>query len=159
MDVHGWGTWDASWLWSMPLIGGTIAFHAAGSFIILRGSQLFWSAPFRQRLGSNARAAVGIVAFVAIALSLAALHGCEALVWAATYLHLHAIHAPGDAVYFSLDSMTTRGASDIHLEPGWRMLGALESMDGMLSFGISTAILFAVMQRLIRPEQAGAKDA
>jgi hypothetical protein len=42
--------------------------------------------------------------------------------------------------------MTTRGASGLMLEPGWRMMGALEAANGMLLFGISTAFIFAVMQ-------------
>jgi hypothetical protein len=32
------------------------------------------------------------------------------------------------------------------LEGPWRMMGALEAMDGMLLFGISRAFIFAVMQ-------------
>jgi len=32
------------------------------------------------------------------------------------------------------------------LERHWRMMGALEAMDGMLLFGISTAYIFTVMQ-------------
>jgi hypothetical protein len=32
------------------------------------------------------------------------------------------------------------------LEPHWRLIGALEGMDGMLLFGISTAYIFAIMQ-------------
>ena len=32
------------------------------------------------------------------------------------------------------------------LESHWRMMGALEAIDGMLLFGISTAYIFTVMQ-------------
>jgi hypothetical protein len=32
------------------------------------------------------------------------------------------------------------------LQPHWRMMGALETADGMLLFGISTAYILAVMQ-------------
>jgi hypothetical protein len=42
--------------------------------------------------------------------------------------------------------MSTRGASGLVLESHWRMMGALEAMDGMLLFGISTAYIFAMMQ-------------
>ena len=51
-----------------------------------------------------------------------------------------------DAILYSVDSMTTRGASGLSLEPQWLMMGALEAADGMLLFGISTAYIFAVMQ-------------
>jgi len=32
----------------------------------------------------------------------------------------------------------------------WRLLGPVEAVAGMLTFGISTAVLFAVAQTLIR---------
>ncbi|MFZ0109714.1 MAG: hypothetical protein WAL01_09460 [Pseudolabrys sp.] len=41
--------------------------------------------------------------------------------------------------------MSTRGASALMQRP-WQMMGALEAVDGMLLFGVSTAYLFSVMQ-------------
>ena len=32
----------------------------------------------------------------------------------------------------------------------WRLLGPLEAANGMLMFGVSTAMIFAVIQRLVR---------
>jgi hypothetical protein len=54
---------------------------------------------------------------------------------------------PEDAILYSLDSITTRGASGLVLQQHWRRMGALEAADGMLLFGISTAFIVAVMQR------------
>ena len=51
-----------------------------------------------------------------------------------------------DALFFSLDSMSTRGVSALTLQRPWQMMGALEAVDGMLLFGVSTAYLFSVMQ-------------
>jgi len=34
--------------------------------------------------------------------------------------------------------------------PSWRLLGPLEAADGMLMFGVTTAMIFAVIQRLVR---------
>jgi hypothetical protein len=42
--------------------------------------------------------------------------------------------------------MTTRGASGLTLPSHWQMMGALEAVDGMLLFGVSTAFVFAVIQ-------------
>jgi hypothetical protein len=89
-----------------------------------------------------------------VGLLLAALHGIEAAVWAAAYWWLGALNSLGEAVLYSVDSISTRGASGLVLEHHWRMMGALEATDGMLLFGISTAYIFTVMQqqlRLIRP--------
>ena len=70
------------------------------------------------------------------------------------YWRLGALNSLGEAVLYSVDSISTRGASGLVLEHHWRMMGALEATDGMLLFGISTAYIFTVMQdqfRLIRP--------
>ena len=53
------------------------------------------------------------------------------------------------AIYSSAGSYTTSG-SDIVLPPQWKLLGPLEAVDGMLMFGISTAAIFTVIQRLIQ---------
>ena len=83
----------------------------------------------------------------AVGLLLAVLHGIEAAIWAAAYVWLGALASPNDAILYSLDSMTTRGASGLRLEPHWRIMGALEAANGMLLFGISTAYIFAVMDQ------------
>ena len=82
----------------------------------------------------------------ATGLMLAVLHGIEAAIWGAAYLWLGALDSPIHAMFYSLDSMTTRGASGLTLQQHWRMMGALEAADGMLLFGISTAYIFVVMQ-------------
>jgi hypothetical protein len=81
----------------------------------------------------------------AVGMLLAVLHGIEAGIWAAAYVWLGALASPDVAILYSLDSMTTRGASGLMLEPHWQILGALEAANGMLLFGISTAFIFAVM--------------
>jgi hypothetical protein len=81
-----------------------------------------------------------------IGLLLAVVHGIECGIWAVAYLRLGALDSPTDALLFSLDSMSTRGASGLTLRRPWQMMGPLEAVDGMLLFGVSTAYLFAVMQ-------------
>jgi hypothetical protein len=90
--------------------------------------------------------AIVVAAFTAMGLLLAVLHGTEAAFWAAAYLWLGALDSPGAAILYSVDSMATRGASGVMLQPHWQMMGALEAADGMLLFGISTAFIFTVME-------------
>ena len=87
---------------------------------------------------------IGVISL--LGLFLAALHCIEALLWAAAYWWLGALNSPADAILYSIDSISTRGASGLILEHQWRLMGALEAVDGMLLFGISTAYLFTVMQ-------------
>jgi len=77
---------------------------------------------------------------------LAVLHGIEATIWAAAYVWLGALGSLTDAMLYSLGAMTTAGVSGLTLEGRWRMVGALESVGGVLLFGISTAYIFAVLQ-------------
>ena len=56
-----------------------------------------------------------------------------------------------EAMLFSIDSMTTRGASGLTLHQHWQEMGALEGVAGVLMFGVSTAYMFFVMQ-LYLPE-------
>lgn len=88
---------------------------------------------------------IGLIGVVG--LLLAVLHGIEAGIWATVYWWLGALRSPEEALLYSVDSITTRGASGLMLERGWRMMGALEAADGMLLFGISTAFIFSVMQQ------------
>jgi hypothetical protein len=53
------------------------------------------------------------------------------------------------AYYHSAVNYTTLGYGDLIMTPAWRLLGPLEAATGMLMFGVSTAIIFAVIQRLI----------
>ena len=137
---------SANWIWGLLLIVLTIAIHAVG--VVVSGLAFLG---IRRRLeGRQLRLRQAIpllVALVAAAgLLLAVLHGIEAGIWAVAYVWLGAIGSPAEAILYSVDSMSTRGASGLTLEAHWRMMGALEAVDGMLLFGISTAYIFAIIQ-------------
>jgi hypothetical protein len=135
-----------SWRWGLSLIALTMAIHATAVVMMtLVGVRL------RTRLASRdlnlwTLIAIQVCAIGAIGLLLAALHGIECAIWAAAYLWLGALDSPFDALLFSVDSMTTRGASGLSLQRHWQMMGALEAVNGVLLFGVSTAYIFAVMQ-------------
>src|SRR5262245_9808102 len=52
-----------------------------------------------------------------------------------------------EAIYYSGLNYTTLGDSAV-MSPSWRLLVPLEGANGMLMFGVSTAMLFALVQRL-----------
>ena len=56
----------------------------------------------------------------------------------------------GLAYYCSAVNYTTLGYGDIIMTPSWKLLGPLEAADGVLMFGISTAMIFAVILRLVQ---------
>jgi Ion channel len=51
----------------------------------------------------------------------------------------------GTAFYHSAVNYTSLGYGDLIKTPSWRLLGPLETANGMLLFGVSTAMIFAVM--------------
>ncbi|MGO9466172.1 MAG: ion channel [Isosphaeraceae bacterium] len=46
-------------------------------------------------------------------------------------------------------SYTALGYGDVLLSERWRLLGPLEAINGLLFFGLSTAVLFAIMSQMI----------
>src|SRR6266540_3953393 len=91
---------------------------------------------------------VGIVAGAAL-VALAA-HLVAIATWALVFSLCGEFSHLAVAVYHSGMNYTTLGDSDMVMSPSWRLLASLEAANGMLMFGVSTAILFAVIQRLIQ---------
>jgi hypothetical protein len=75
-------------------------------------------------------------------------HFLEIALWAFALYACGAVTDLSSALYSSAGSYTTSG-SDIVLPPQWKLLGPFEAVIGMLMFGVSTAFIFAVIQRLI----------
>jgi hypothetical protein len=129
------------------LITLTIAMHGARVILMaVAGVSIRARIESQNRLTLPHVAAIQIGLIGGVGLLLAALHGVEAALWAAAYWWLGALNSLTDAILYSVHSMSTRGASGLTLERHWQLLGALEGMDGMLLFGISTAFIFAIMQ-------------
>src|SRR5690349_19497782 len=82
----------------------------------------------------------------AVAVILAALHGLEGLLWAFAYWGLGALNSLTDASVYALATMTTYDVAGLTVPARFQMLSALQAVNGVLLFGISTAFLFAVMQ-------------
>jgi hypothetical protein len=135
-----------SWRWGLSLIAFTTAIHVTAVVIMA-----FVGVRVRARLEgldikSWSLVAILIFTSVVMVLLLAVLHGTECGIWAAAYLRLGALDSPAEALLFSIDSMSTRGASGLTLQRHWQMMGALEAVNGVLLFGVSAAYIFAVMQ-------------
>jgi Ion channel len=137
-----------AWLLSLSVIGVTVVIHSAGLGALMRRLSTLALASEGLRHSSSTIMAATVVA-------IAALHGCEAAVWAVVYRLIGVVPDFETAFYFSFVAFTTLGLGDVTLEPPWRILSAMEAADGMLLFGWSTAFLFAVVQRVwgIRPRE------
>ncbi|MDB4470924.1 potassium channel family protein [Deltaproteobacteria bacterium] len=72
----------------------------------------------------------------------------EVIVWALTYRALDIFQTGEEAFYFSGVTYTTLGYGDMTIEGSWRILSAFEAANGIIMFGWTTALVFAVVQRI-----------
>jgi hypothetical protein len=79
------------------------------------------------------------------------LHLLQILLWAGFY-RWSCFPSWEAAFYFSAASYSTVGYGDLVLPRIWRTLGPLESVTGVLMCGLSAALLFAVVIRLVERE-------
>jgi hypothetical protein len=136
-----------SWSLGLSLIVLTIAIHTTGVVMLAFGLQRRIRVGVDEHLQDPRRAIPAVTGHIgAVALILAALHGLGSVIWASAYRWLGAFATYTDASVYSLGTMTTFETPGLVLPSRWRMLGALEAVNGVLLFGISTAFIFAVMQ-------------
>lgn len=69
-------------------------------------------------------------------------------VWAAAYYALGAFATFEEAMHFSLAAFTTLGLGDLVPAKQWRLLGGMESANGLLTFGLLTALLIEALRQI-----------
>jgi hypothetical protein len=75
-------------------------------------------------------------------------HALEVGVWALTYVSVHLVPERGDAYYFAFVNYTTLGYGDMLPVKGWRLLGPMAAMNGVLLFGWSTAVIYDILRTI-----------
>ena len=96
--------------------------------------------------GSGILPDIGLVVLT-ISFALVA-HLVEIALWAALFVMCGEFKSLAIAYYHSAVNYTTLGYGDLIMTPSWKLLGPLEAADGALMFGVSTAMIFAIAQRL-----------
>lgn len=89
-----------------------------------------------------------VVAMLSVVFGLFALLTVEVWFWALVYRLIGAFPDFEHALYFSTVSFSTVGFGDIIPVNKWRLLGALEAINGFLMIGWSTAYLIAASTRV-----------
>jgi hypothetical protein len=125
------------------LLSGLLAYGAAMQLIvrvmvkvIRRGpSDLgFWK-------GTAVMAMVTLITGVA--------HFIQIALWAVAFVLCRQVATFEAAFCLSAQNFTAFGYGDVMLSERWRLLSPLEATNGLLFFGLSTAVLFAIMNQLI----------
>ncbi len=135
--------WSADWAWGLPLIVFTVVIHVYGLLLISHNVERV-----EKHVGVRYTYPVGFMVIIGgVALLATILHGIEGAIWAVAYRLVGALPDYGSAILYSLSAMTSYGHANLDLEEHWQLLGALEALNGMLLFGLTTAFLFGVIQR------------
>ena len=106
---------------------------------------------YEKRLGREGAGFWIDLAIVVLAISFAFVaHLVEIAVWAVLFVICGEFQEFGFAYYHSAVNFTTLGYGDVIMTSSWKLLGPLEAADGALMFGVSTAMIFAVIVRLVQ---------
>ena len=74
-------------------------------------------------------------------------HLLEVVIWAITYDLVGAAPPDSDLIYFAFGNYTTLGHGDITPFDGWRLLGPMTALNGIMLIGWSTALIIEVLRR------------
>ena len=123
-----------------------VAIHGLGLFSLARLLRTESSLERLQRV--NPLSPRGALFTLTIVLAIISLHGIEIWIFAVTYLVTGAIKTLEASIYFSTISYSTVGYNDTHILTEWRLLGAFESILGMILLGWSTSFFFRMLGRI-----------
>ena len=134
----------------VPLAVGTLTVVAT---IVIHALPLGATVNFVRRERKLGRAGTGFwidmgIVVRALVYALAA-HLVEIALWGVVFILCGEFQDFGSAYYHSAVNYTSLGFGVVIMSPSWKLLGPLETANGMLLFGVSTAMIFAVIQRLV----------
>ena len=70
--------------------------------------------------------------------------------WAVLFLVLGEFGDYSTALYHSAVNFSTLGYGDVVMSPRWRLLGPVEAANGILMFGVSTAVMTAAVIEVLK---------
>ena len=136
--------WSADWAWGLPLIVLTVVIHVFGLGLIgVRVSHVVSRTVERRHPTAAFVGVLGVTTLLATCL-----HAIEAGMWAEAYRLLNALPDAKSAMLYSLNAITSYGHASLQLKDHWELMGAMESLNGWLLFGLTTAFLFGMVEKV-----------
>ncbi len=127
---------------AMPPMIATVMLHGQGMRLAGNCYRRFGA-----RAAGNSRRGPHVVLVVAIVAIILATHFTEVVAWAGFYFETGMMANVKSAMYYSVNSYTTLGASHLMLEGRWKGMDGFEGIVAMLMFGWSTAMLAAILHK------------
>ena len=151
--IHG----DHISLWAPVAVGAVVSACTIAIFLLpLRASIHLVR---RQRgLGNIGTPWTDVAVFARVVYYASLGHLIEIGFWALVFMICGEFQDFGTAFYHSAVNYTSLGYGDLIMSPSWRLLGPLETANGSLLFGVSTAMIFGVIVWLIQARFKDLKD-
>ena len=125
-------------------VAATLFIHAL-IIILLRGVAAVGKS--HQGFGSDI---IDVVKLSVVGIGLIAAHTASVTVWAAVFIATEVSTTFEGGLYFALTTYTTLGFGDVLAPQPWRLLPGFASLNGLLLFGLSAAVLVDAAARLRR---------
>ena len=125
------------------LLSGLLAYGAAMQLIVRIMVKIIRRGPSDVGFWKS----TAVMAIVTLITAVA--HLTQIGLWAAAFLLCGQVSTLETAFCLSAQNFTAFGYGDVVLSERWRLLSPLEATNGLLFFGMSTAVLFAIMSQLI----------
>jgi hypothetical protein len=124
------------------VISFTVVIHTYGLMAVTH--VMAWITSHMRLQGRHNR----IIAMNSVVIGIFAVITVEVWLWALIYYLIKVMPDFQTALYFSTSTFSTVGYGDVVLNHDWRLLAALESIDGFLLIGWSTAYLVSAGMRV-----------
>lgn len=129
---------------SVPAVFCTVMVHALATISIVHFVRR------KRRIGvAGVRFWRDVLIVASVVLALFGAHLLDITVWGGLLELCGEFPKFSAAFYHSAGNYTTLGSGGSNISP-WSLLAPMEAANGMLMFGVSTAIIFAVIQRLVQ---------
>ena len=124
------------------LVALTVLIHTVGLILVAAVTP-----PLARWLGFHSHGVGRTLVMTGTVLGILGILTIEVWSWAIAYVLLKVTLDLTDALYLSSAMFSTLGYGEIRIAPAWRLLTALEGINGFLMIGWSTAFLVAAATR------------
>jgi Ion channel len=125
--------------------------------LLVQVATAYWSVRNFVRQSTHSQPGSGIVAeclpLVVAMLVMMAGNIVQIMLWGVLFVVLGEFDALIEAIYHSAVNYASLGYGDIVMSARWRLLGAMEALNGVLMLGMSSAALMAILQQIIRRQR------
>lgn len=130
------------------MVSLTVAIHASGLYLLSRLLRLEERDEAREHI--HAMSTRGFAATIIVILGLFVVHGIEIWLYAFVYVIIGSVDGLREAVYFSTITYGAIGYSDAAMAEKWRLVSAIEGINGIILIGWSTAFFVTLIARMRR---------